>query len=655
MLKLSKTNRLILAGVLAGSGYVLNKLIGYHPATIVLMLAATLIAGTPIFIKAARAVRYWIVGIDALVTIAVTGAVIIGEYWEAAAVTFLFMLGDYLETRTIEKTRSSIKALLDLAPVTARVRRGDTELTLAPDEVVAGDIVIVKSGEKIAVDGTVLEGSAYVNQSAITGESIPVSRSAGDSVFSGTIPESGYLLIQADRVGEDTTFARILQMVEDAQDKKARTQQFLEKFSRFYTPGIILLAIVLYLTTRDLVLALTLLVIACPGALVISTPVSIVAGIGNGARHGVLVKGGDIMEKLGTIKAVAFDKTGTLTIGRPTVRQIIVFHDDQETSSFDPVGQSSSSQTHDARAQLLRLAAIGEVYSEHPLAKAIVAAATEQWGPIVEKPDQTTVITGQGLTFELDGQIYGMGNRKLFDDFNLELSHLEATVQSEEAQGRTVILIGRIDDQKKILGAISIADQVRPDAPAMIADLRARGIRKVFMLTGDNSRAARAIADELGLDGVYAELMPEDKVRVLGEIQRQYGRVAMVGDGVNDAPALASADLGIAVGGVGSDVAMETADVILLSAEIGRLGYAVGLSRATVHNVKQNIVFAIFVAVLLLAGVLVKTVNLSFGMLVHEFSVLLVIINAVRLLGYNGYNKVNKTAALTNPVTPSKA
>ena len=655
MLKLSKTNRLILAGLLAGSGYVLNKLIGYHPVTIVLMLAATLIAGIPIFIKAARALRYWIVGIDALVTIAVVGAVIIGEYWEAAAVTFLFMLGDYLETRTIEKTRSSIKSLLDLAPVTARVRRGDAELILAPDEVVSGDIVIVKSGEKIAVDGTVLEGSAYVNQSAITGESIPVSRSAGDSVFSGTIPESGYLLIHADRVGEDTTFARILQMVEDAQDKKARTQQFLEKFSRFYTPGIILLAIILYLTTRDLVLALTLLVIACPGALVISTPVSIVAGIGNGARHGVLVKGGDIMEKLGTIKAVAFDKTGTLTIGRPTVRQILVFHDDQQTSPSHPIEQPLSSQDHDARARLLRLAAIGEVYSEHPLAKAIVAAAAEQWGPIVDKPTQTTVITGQGLTFEWDGRTYAMGNRKLFDDYNLEQSHLEATLQSEEAQGRTVILIGRIDEQKHILGAISIADQVRPDAPAMIADLRARGIRKVFMLTGDNSRAARAIADELGLDGVYAELMPEDKVRVLGEIQRQYGRVAMVGDGVNDAPALASADLGIAVGGAGSDVAMETADVILLSAEIGKLGYAVGLSRATVHNVKQNIVFAIFVAVLLLAGVLVKTVNLSFGMLVHEFSVLLVIINAVRLLGYNGYNKVNKTTALANPVTPSKA
>jgi Cd2+/Zn2+-exporting ATPase len=257
------------------------------------------------------------------------------------------------------------------------------------------------------------------------------------------------------------------------------------------------------------------------------------------------------------------------------------------------------------------------------------------------------------VTFVLDGRTYGLGNRKLFQDVGLDLSPLETTLQREESHGRTVILIGRLDGLNRIIGAVSIADQVRPDAPAMIADLRSRGIRKVFMLTGDNSRAANAIADELGLDGAYAELLPEDKVRVLGEIQRQYGRVAMVGDGVNDAPALASADLGIAVGGVGSDVAMETADVILLSAEIGKLGYAVGLSRATVHNVKQNIVFAIFVAVLLLAGVLIKTVNLSFGMLVHEFSVLLVIINAVRLLGYNGYNRTRKNEARKDPAIVS--
>lgn len=619
MFRVSKGTQLIIAGLLAAAGFVLDKLIGSHPVTIIALLGATLVAGTPIFIKAVQALRYKVVGIDALVTIAVIGAVIIGEFWEGAAVTFLFMLGNYLETKTIEKTRSSIKALLDLAPTTARVRRDGVEMVIDPQDVAAGDMVIVKPGEKIAIDGIVLEGSAYVNQSAITGESLPVSRCAGDQVYSGTIPESGYLIILAEKVGEDTTFARILQMVEDAQDKKARTQQFLEKFSRFYTPGIIVLAAVLYFFSRDLVLSLTLLVIACPGALVISTPVSIVAGIGNGAKHGVLVKGGDIMERLGTIKAVAFDKTGTLTIGRPVVQTILSTADDY------------------CSEELLRLAAIGEAYSEHPLARAIVQAAETKFGQAVHLPVNTNVLTGRGLTFELDGRVYAIGNRLLFSDLGIELTEISPALLAEEDQGRTAVLIGESTSPAggRMLGLIAIADQLRPDAKELIGKLKALGIAHVAMLTGDNSRTAHAIASQLGLDGVYADLLPEDKVRVLGEIQQRYGRVAMVGDGVNDAPALASADLGIAIGGAGSDVAMETADVVLLSAEVGKLAFAVGLSRATVRNMKQNIAFAILVAVLLLAGVLIKSVDLSFGMLVHEFSVLLVIINAVRLLGYS--------------------
>jgi Zn2+/Cd2+-exporting ATPase len=620
MIRISQGKQLMVAGILAGTGYVLNKVLGYQPVTISFMIAAAAVAGLPIFLKAARALRFKVVGIDALVTIAVAGALLIGEYWEAAAVTFLFRLGDYLEARTIEKTRSSIKALLDLAPVTARVRRGGMELTLAPAEVQPGDTVIVKPGEKIAVDGTVLAGSAYVNQAAITGESLPVSRSAGDPVYSGTIPESGYLIIQADRVGDDTTFARILQLVEDAQDKKARTQQFLEKFSRFYTPGIILLACILFLTTRDLVLALTLLVIACPGALVISAPVSIVAGIGNGARHGVLVKGGDIMEKLGRVKNMAFDKTGTLTLGLPAVQRVMASGEGDED-------------------WLLRLAAIGESYSEHPLARAIVRSAEKKLGPIVEKPSDTAVITGQGLTFTWSGQTYLLGNRRLFLGHGFQLDDWQAILQAEEDKGHTAVLVGRLDGSGRLLGLIAVADQIRPAAREAVAKLKASGIRKVIMLTGDNSRAARAISEELGLDGYYAELLPEDKVRVLGAVQQRYGPVAMVGDGVNDAPALASADLGIAVGGAGSDVAMETADVVLLSQDVSAIAYAIGLSRTTVRNMKQNIGFAILVAGFLLAGVLVKTVNLSFGMLIHEISVLLVIINAVRLLGYRDYNK----------------
>lgn len=611
MAKLNKKNRVIIASVLVAISFILKEIQGYAPVTIVFMLATTLVAGIPIFKNAFEALKYKIVGIDALVTIAVTGALFIGEYWEAAAVTFLFMLGDYLESRTIEKTRSSIKALLDLAPDTARVIRDGEEVLVDPEDVLEGEIVLVKPGEKISVDGMVVEGNAYINQAAITGESLPVNRAQDESVFSGTIVESGYLKVRADRVGDDTTFARILEMVEVAQDKKAKTQKFLEKFSRYYTPGIIVLATLLYLATRDLVLSLTLLVIACPGALVISTPVSIVAGIGNGAKHGVLVKGGEIMEKLGKIKVLAFDKTGTLTLGKPMVTEVLPFGIEKN--------------------ELLRIAAIAESYSEHPLGRAIINHAKDNIGKIEGILEDAQIITGQGIKATIEGKDYLVGNRRLLIDNGYNLDNYESILQDEEDKGQTAILIGL---NMNVLGIIAIADIVREDAKNLIKNIKSLGIDKVVMLTGDNERAAKAISKELGIDEWYSELLPEDKVKAVISLQEKYGATAMVGDGVNDAPALASAELGIAIGGAGKDVAMETADVVLMSEEIKRLSHAIGLSRATVRNMKQNIYFAIGVAALLLIGVLVKTVNLSFGMLVHELSVLLVIINAVRLLGY---------------------
>jgi|SRR5690554_767639 len=618
MTKLSKKNRVIIASVLVVISFILKELQGYAPITIAFMLGTTLVAGIPIFKNAFEALKYKIVGIDALVTIAVTGALFIGEYWEAAAVTFLFMLGDYLESRTIEKTRSSIRALLDLAPDTARVIRDGQEIEVDQEDVLEGEIVLIKPGEKISVDGVIIEGNAYINQAAITGESLPVNRSVEDGVFSGTIVESGYLKVRADRVGDDTTFARILEMVEEAQDKKAKTQKFLEKFSRYYTPGIIVLATLLYLVTRDIVLSLTLLVIACPGALVISTPVSIVAGIGNGAKHGVLVKGGEIMEKLGKIKVLAFDKTGTLTLGKPMVTDVLAFGIEKD--------------------ELLRVTALAESYSEHPLGRAIINYAKEELGEIQGSLEDAQIITGQGIKAKIEGKEYLIGNRRLLLDNGYKLDTYESILQEEEDIGQTAILIGL---NMNVMGIIAIADIVREDAKDLIKNLKSLGIEKVVMLTGDNERAAKAISNELGIDEWYSELMPEDKVKAVITLQEKYGATAMVGDGVNDAPALASAELGIAIGGAGKDVAMETADVVLMSEEIKRLSHAIGLSRATVRNMKQNIYFAIGVAALLLLGVLVKTVNLSFGMLVHELSVLLVIINAVRLLGYGdkGFSK----------------
>ncbi len=623
MVKLTKRQRVLFSGVLAITSFILKNTIGQQLITSIVMIATAIVAGTPILKNAISALRYKILGIDALVSIAVIGAMFIGEYWEAAAVTFLFLFGEYLESKTLEKTRSSIKALLNLAPDVARVIRDGVEVVISPEEVIKGEIVVIKPGEKVSVDGTVIEGTAYLNQAAITGESIPVAKKIEDEVFSGTIIESGYLKVRADRVGEDTTFARILQMVEEAQDKKAKTQKFLEKFSKYYTPSIIILSLLLFAFTKDLVLSLTLLVIACPGALVISTPVSIVAGIGNGAKHGVLVKGGEVMEKLGKVKLLAFDKTGTLTMGKPKVNRV-------KTYSFE-------------EDELLRIAAIGEAYSEHPLGKAIIEEAEKALGPITRRPDKSEMVVGQGLKVVIEGKTILIGNRKLFTENGVEIGEKEVYIRSEEEKGQTVVLVG---DLAGIMGVISIADIVRADSKKLITNLKKLGIERVVMLTGDNKRVAKAIASELGIDNYYGELLPEEKVQVLEELQQKHGMAAMVGDGVNDAPALASADLGIAIGGAGTDVAMETADVVLMSDEIKKLSHAIGISRATVRNMKQNIYFALIVAGTLLGGVLFKTVNLAFGMLVHELSVLLVVINAVRLLGYGDRGKSRKQVSI---------
>jgi len=489
MFKISRGQRVIISGLLI----LLSFAFGYLNLNPILkdasMIAAALVAGYPIALNAFRAIKFRIVGIDALVTLAVIGALIIGEYWEAAAVTFLFMFGAYLEGKTLEKTRSAIKSLLDLAPNTARVIRNDKEVEIPAGDVVKDEIVIIKPGEKIPVDGTVVEGSSYVNQSAITGESIPVSKTINDTVFSGTVIESGYIKVRADRVGEDTTFSRILQMVEEAQDKKARTQKFLEVFSKYYTPSIIVLAVLVFIITRDVELALTLLVIACPGALVISTPVSIVAGIGNGARHGVLMKGGEVIEKLGTAKVLAFDKTGTLTIGKPKVTKIKAFHGEEE--------------------EILRIAAIAEGYSEHPLARAILEEAGKTFESL-PSPEASEITAGHGLKALVEGRIILVGNRKLMGENNINITQeIEEYISQEESLGQTVVITA---DRDKVLGVISIADDIREGAVELIKRLKAKGIKRIVMLTGDNERAAAAIANKLGLDDYYAELLPEGKV-----------------------------------------------------------------------------------------------------------------------------------------------
>ena len=574
-------------------------------ARAVLMTVAALVAGYRIALTAWFALQARIVSIQLLVTIAAIGGILIGNPWEAAAVTFLFAFGGYLEARTIGKTREAIQQLLDLAPATAQVMREGKEITVAADEVIQGETVIVRSGGKIPVDGIIRKGDASINQAAITGESVPLELEPESQVFSGSLVEAGYIEIEAQRVGENTTFARILHMVEEAQERKAPAQKFIEGFARWYTPSIIALAVFVGLLTRNVHIALTLLVIGCPGALVISTPISMVAGIGNAAKNGVLVKGGEYLEKAGKVTLVAFDKTGTLTMGRPQVTAVVAF---------------SGSE-----ADVLQLAAAVEKGSEHHIGRAIVAGAT---GRNIADADDLKIFTGGGISGRVNNKRVLIGNKRLLEQQDIVVPQAAITwMETREHLGETPVLV--VADQQ-VIGSISIADTIRPDALGAIKALQAAK-KRVVMLTGDNPRTAKAIADQLGLDEFRAQLMPEDKVEAIRYFRSQGHIVAMVGDGINDTPALAEADLGIAMGAAGTDAAIETADLTLMSDSLDKVTYALRLGRATLMNIRQNVAFAVAVVFLLVVGVLGQKVFLATGMLAHEASVMLVILNAMRL------------------------
>lgn len=580
-----------------------------------LLIIVSVVAGAPTFIKAWKATRLKMFSIDLLVTIAVIGALIIGEYAESAAVTFLFLFGAFLEGRSLEKARASIKSLMDMAPLEATVLRNGIRSVVMAEEVIKDDVVIIQTGEKIPIDGRVISGKASVNEAAITGESVPVSKAEDEQVFSGSILDSGYLEVIAENVGEDTTFSKIIELVEEAQEGKAKTQRFLEKFAAIYTPGIMVLSVLVWLITRDVHLSLTFLVIACPGALVISAPVSIVAGIGNGAQNGILIKGGEVMENLAKLTAIVFDKTGTLTKGKPEVTAIKGF------------GISEN--------ELLVMAAEAEVVSEHHLGRAIVKEAKRTGLKLVNKPTEVSVLKGLGIEVNLCGNPLYIGNRKGLLQNKVTINkEVESYATQREKAGNTAVFIA---DDKNVMGIISIADTIRDKAKETLQQLKSEGIQHLVMLTGDNKHTARIVGEELGMDGIFAELLPENKAEIVKECMGKGINLAMVGDGVNDAPAIATADVGIAMGGAGTDIAMETADVILMADKLDKLIHALKLSKATVRNMKQNMFFAVGTVALLLAGVLTKNVNLASGMLIHELSVLIVILNAIRLVKYPSF------------------
>lgn len=602
-----------IAGILIAIGW-LSNLLNFDPLIFnTSMVAAAIIAGYQVAINAYNTLKMKVISINLLVTIAAVGAVIIGEYWEAAAVTFLFAFGSYLESRTVGKARDAIRDLMDLAPNLATVIREGEEKEIAAEKVEVEEVVIVRPGEKIPVDGTVIKGKSEVNQAAITGESIPVSKEKGDEVFSGTINKNGYLEIKTEKVGDDTTFGKIIELVEEAQEEKAPTQKLMERFSKYYTPGIILLSLISYFISGSVRLSLTLLVIGCPGALVISTPISIVAGIGNGAKNGILIKGGEYLEKSGEIDMVAFDKTGTLSKGEAEVNQIITYNKNE--------------------AEVLSLAAAAEFNSEHHLARAIKNKAEKTLETEIKSPVNFETHTGKGVTAQIDSKKIMIGNSRLFREQGIEISQeIEEQKNQLEAEGKTVVVAAEND---QIIALISIADRPRENAYQIVEKLKNVGIKKVVMLTGDNERIAESVADELNLDGYKAELLPEDKVKAVEEYQKEGYKVAMVGDGINDTPSLVTADIGIAMGAAGTDAAIDTADITLMADNLNKLPYAIGLSKAANRNIKQNVVFAVLIVFALLAGVLGQKVFLASGMLVHELSVLIVIFNAMRLLRYD--------------------
>ena len=587
------------------------------------MIAAALIAGWDIAASAFVSLSNRYISIELLVTIATLGALWIGEYWEAAAVTFLFIFGAYLEARTLGQTRKVLSSLLDLTPATAVVVRDGKQVEVLPHEVASNEIVLVKPGTKIPVDGEVMDGRSAVDESTITGEPMPEEKAIGSTVFAGTVNQNGLLKVRATGVGADTTLARIIRRVEEAQDEKAPTQRFIERFAKWYTPFIIGLSIAVYIITRDIELALTLLVIGCPGALVISTPVSVVAGIGRAAKSGILIKGGEYLENAGKISALALDKTGTLTQGKPRVTDVISL-----ASSPDPSLPAVTGTWDSAQAFVLRWAGIVEAGSEHPLARSILSAA-ESLGQIPAAESFDTC-TGRGVKAQYDGHTIGVGTLELMDKLGVQVEDkTQEALTSLKSEGKTAVLVA-LDGQ--VIGILGIADPIRETTPAMIRRLKEVGLKRIVMLTGDDRLTAQSIARQAGIEDVRAELLPEDKLAVIRDLQKDGYVVAMVGDGINDAPALAAADIGIAMGAAGTDIAIETADIALMSDDLMKLPEAIRLSKATLHNIYQNVFIALATVTILLLGVLFGRVHMAGGMLIHEASVLIVILNGMRLL-----------------------
>lgn len=599
------TGILIVLGML--SKYLLQFTLGYQ----VVLAVASIIAVIPIAVRAWSALRNKVFSIELLVSTAVIGAFIIGEFNESAIVTFLFLFGSYLESKTLQKTRTAIKGLTDMSPTTATLVTDDGTEEVDVDDVDEGDVVLVKTGSQVPVDGIVVEGNGYLNEASITGEARQINKQLKDSVYSGTMVENGYLKIKATQVGDDTTFAKIIELVEEAQDTKSKAEKFIDRFAQYYTPAVLVLAVLVFAFSHDFRLAITALVLGCPGALVIGAPVSNVAGIGNGAKRGILIKGGEVVDTFAKVDTLVFDKTGTLTEGNTAVTTMHTY-------------------TNNADNQLALAAAI-EGVSDHPLGQAIVSYADQQSAGGAPVLDDTETVKGQGICAQVGKQEVVIGNQKMLTAHNIKLNPTQLKDLNDLQAGGQSTVIMAVDGQVQLI--FGIADTIRPGVKDSLAALKAQGIKKLVMLTGDNELTAQAVANELNLDEVHANLLPEEKVEYVKKLKAAGNTVAFIGDGINDSPSIANADIGIAMGS-GTDVAIDTSDVVLMQSSFPALVHAHGLAKKTVLNTRENIFIAIATVAFLLIGLIFGYIYMASGMFVHEASILVVIFNAMRLINF---------------------
>jgi Zn2+/Cd2+-exporting ATPase len=613
-----------LVTLIAGLGAFLGEYFEILPAMAVsgLYLLAYLTGGYYGFLDGLEVLRERRLDVNFLMIMAALGAAAIGQPAEGTALLFLFSLSNTLQTFAMGRSRKAIEKLLDLRPPVATVKRGSRMEIVPVEKLILGDTVLVRPGERFPIDGVVTDGSSDVDQSTITGESMPVQKEPGDPVYAGTVNGRGALEVRVNKLAQNTTLARIVKMVEDAQANKANTQRMLDNFEQVYAllvvAGAVLLVLLPYFLLQHefqptFYRAMTWLVVASPCALVISTPASILSAIANGARRGVLFKGGVHLEQTAIIKAVAFDKTGTLTTGTPGLTALRPYNGTDEN-------------------ELLRRAAAIESRSEHPLAAAIVDEAQRR-GLELPKATEFQAITGQGVEANIGNQTIWIGNERLFTERGTRIPpDLRSEMNALEKAGQTVMIVYA---EGNWLGLLGVSDTLRDDTAEIVADLKRLGVERVVMLTGDNERVAANIAEKTGVDEYHAGLLPQDKVQILKNLRNQYGPTAMVGDGVNDAPALATADVGIAMGGAGTDVALETADVVLMSDDLSHLPYAIGLAKKARSTVWQNLTFSMGVIVLLVATAFGADLPLTLGVLGHEGSTVVVVLNGLRLLGFN--------------------